>query len=152
MTAQDTVAQMWNAYLKECGTDPGNYSVWYFGDNEEDANGLVELVLAGVKRGTASALWAHDLDGEPVPRPGDLAIVTDWAGIAKCIIRTTEVNIVPYNEVSEAFAAIEGEGDKSLQHWRELHWPYFAREMNRIGRDLTDRIPIVCHQFELAYR
>jgi uncharacterized protein YhfF len=152
MTVQDSVSRMWQAYVTECGVAPGNYVAWYFGDNETDANGLVELVLAGVKRGTASALWAHESDGDPIPQPGDLAIVTNWSGVAKCIIRTTEVSIVPYNEVTEAFAAIEGEGDKSLRYWKELHWPYFAREMNRIGRDLTDTIPIVCHQFELVYR
>ena len=151
MTTQESVSQMWSAYGKECDAAPGNYDVWYFGDNEADANELVELVLAGIKRGTASALWAHESDGEPIPKPGDLAIVTNWVGEAKCIIRTTEVNVVPYNEVSEDFAAIEGEGDKSLRHWRNLHWPYFTREMLRIERELTDRIPIVCHQFELAF-
>ena len=143
---------MWSAYSRESPGANDSYSVWYFGDNETDANELVELVLAGVKRGTAGALWAFEADGEPVPQPGDLAVVTDWSGEAKCIVSTTLVNIVPYNEVTEAFAAIEGEGDKSLQHWRNLHWPYFTREMHRIGREMTETIPIVCHQFEVVHQ
>lgn len=152
MTPTDSAARLWHAYQQAGGDGgPADYSVWYFADNEADANGLVELVLAGAKRATASALWAHETDGKPVPRPGDLSIVTDWGGTAKCIIRTTAVNVVPYDEVTDAFAATEGEGDLSLSYWREVHWPYFAREMRRIGRELNPTLPVVCHEFEVVY-
>ncbi len=147
----DSAARMWRAYQQRSHAAPGNYSVWYFADNEADANGLVALVLSGAKRATASALWAHEFDGKPVPEPGDLAVVTDWSGTAQCIIRTTEVEVVPYSEVAEAFAATEGEGDLSLNYWREVHWPYFGREMRRIGGTLTETLPVVCHQFEVVY-
>ena len=151
MTTNDSALRLWNAFCAEHSPGKDDYAVWYFGDNETDANELVQLVLDGTKRGTASALWAHEADGEAVPRPGELAVVTNWLGEAQCIIRTTAVEIVPYKDVSEDFAAIEGEGDKSLRYWRELHWPYFGREMQRIGRSLTDSIPIVCHQFERLF-
>ena len=147
----DSVTDMWCAYQPRRTDHSADYSVWYFADNEVDANGLVELVLTGAKRATVSALWAHEADGKPVPQPGDLAVVTDWGGTAQCIIRTTAVNVVPYNKVTEAFAASEGEGDLSLQHWRAVHWPYFGREMQRIGRQLTETIPVVCHEFEVVY-
>ena len=142
---------MWRAYEAHCQQSPGRYSVWYFGDNQADADGLVELVLSGEKRATAGALWAFESDGTPLPQPGDLAVVTDWAGVAKCIIRTTDVTVVPYHEVSESFAAAEGEGDLSLAFWRQVHWPYFGREMSRIGHELTENIPVVCHRFEVVY-
>jgi hypothetical protein len=42
------------------------------------------------------------------------------------------VATVPFEEVSEEFAAIEGEGDGSLRYWREVHWTYFGRVCKRI--------------------
>jgi uncharacterized protein YhfF len=148
----ESASRLWSAYKEDSNCGSGNYDVWYFGDNETDADSLVELVLTGTKRATASALWAYESDGERIPQSGDFAVVTNWAGIARCVIRTTEVTVVPYNEVTEAFAAVEGEGDQSLKYWRDVHWPYFTREMARIGRDLTEEMPVVCHQFALAYR
>jgi len=151
VTPSESILQLWRAYeaLDHFASRP--YRVWYFGDNQDDADGLVALVLAGTKQATASALWAHESDREPIPATGDLCVVTNWAGLAQCIIRTTFVEVVAYNEVTPAFAAIEGEGDKSLAYWKTVHWPYFSREMRRIRRELTELIPVVCHQFELVY-
>jgi uncharacterized protein YhfF len=39
-------------------------------------------VLSGRKRATSSALVEYQRAGEPLPRPGKLLIVTDWAGEA----------------------------------------------------------------------
>ena len=68
-----------------------------------------------------------------------------------CIIETTHVEIVPYEEVSEAFAAVEGEGDGSLRHWREVHWLYFSRECQRLGKEPSLRMPIICERFKVVY-
>lgn len=35
--------------------------------------------------------------------------------------KTTNVYIVPFNEVSIKYAFKEGEGDKSLSYWRRVH-------------------------------
>jgi uncharacterized protein YhfF len=69
-----------------------------------------------------------------------------------CVIETTQVHVSPFEEVSEAFAAAEGEGDGSLKYWRDAHWPYFARECRRIGRAPDARMPVVCERFALIYR
>jgi uncharacterized protein YhfF len=61
------------------------------------------------------------------------------------------VVIVPFEEVGEEFAAAEGEGDGSLQYWRECHWAYFERECKRIGREPSPRMLIVCERFEVIY-
>ena len=86
------------------------------------------------------------------PKPGALSVVTNWQGKPLCVIETKAVAIVPYEEVSEEFAATEGEGDGSLRYWREAHWAYFGRECTRIGRVPSMRMPIVCERFEVIYR
>lgn len=151
MRAPDSVLALWHDFKKSAGVAVSAFDFWHFADNEADANELAALVLAGTKRATAPALWSFEFDQEPVPEPGDFSVVTSWAGEAVCIICTTRVDIVAYENVTAVFAEIEGEGDKSLAYWQSVHWPYYRREMNRIGKSLSPALPVVCQQFELVY-
>jgi len=136
--AAASVRQMWADWLQFVGESPATttlqYSSWYFADNEKDADELVELVLAGVKRGTAASGWEYQHEGEPLPVAGALHIVTDYSGFARCLIRTTHIEVLPYRDVPASFAETEGEGDRSIEYWRSVHWPYFERVHARIGR------------------
>jgi uncharacterized protein YhfF len=77
------------------------YKSWYFCDNEKDANKLADLVVAGIKRGTAGLLDLYLLDNEDIPKLGEYSIVTNWDGIAKCVIKTKKIHSLPFNEVDE---------------------------------------------------
>ncbi|HSN21720.1 MAG TPA: ASCH domain-containing protein [Usitatibacter sp.] len=84
-----------------------------------------------------------------MPSVGDLEIVVSYLDVPCLITRITAVEIVPFNQVSAAFAACEGEGDGSLSHWRCAHWEYFSRECRRIGRLPSDTMLVVCCSFEV---
>jgi uncharacterized protein YhfF len=143
---------MWCAYLASAGLpDAPAPSAWHFCDNERDADECAALVLAGRKRATAPSLWSFEARGEPLPRPGDLHVVTDWAGRARCVIRTTAVHVVPFDQVTEAHAAAEGEGDGSLAQWRVVHRAYYERELAGTAYRIDDRMPIVCERFEVVF-
>lgn len=127
------------------------YSAWHFCDNKSDADELAELVVAGVKRATAGALWSYEDEDEALPQVGDCSVITDWDGNARCIIRTTAVEIVPFEAVSEEFAAIEGEGDGSLEYWRRAHWAAFTREFAGTDHAVSSSMPVVCEWFDLVF-
>ncbi len=127
------------------------YESFHFDDNETNANALGDIVLQGQKRATAGLLWSNEINDKPIPKVGDLSVVTNWQQEPLCIIETTQVEIVPYEEVSETFAAVEGEGDGSLRHWREVHWLYFSRECQRLGKEPSSRMPIICERFKVVY-
>jgi uncharacterized protein YhfF len=124
---------------------------FHFDDHEASADTLARLVIAGRKRATASLLWAREADHAPVPRPGHLSVVMDFAGRPACIIETTSVLIVPFVEVDANFARLEGEGDGSLAHWRDTHWAFFSHEGARIGRAPSLEMPVICERFETVY-
>jgi len=128
------------------------YEAFHFDDNEPAANKLARLVLVGTKRATAGLAWSFEAENRPPPKPSDLSVVTNWQGEPLCVIETKAVATVPFEEVSEEFAAIEGEGDRSLRYWREVHWAYFGRVCKRIRRVPSPRMPIVCERFEVIYR
>jgi uncharacterized protein YhfF len=146
--------QFWQAFKRSWAIDPTPHFVeaFHFDDNAPSANALAEIVLSGQKRATASLLWAYELESKPLPMPCNLSIVTNFQGEPLCVIETQRVDVVPFNEVSEEFAAAEGEGDRSLAYWRHTHEAFFSRECKRIGRQPAQDMPVVCERFKVVYR
>lgn len=142
---------MWTTYAAAHRLRGPRPDAWHFCDNETDADLCVALALTGKKRATASSLWWYEANAKTPPRPDDLHIVTNWAGDAKCIIRTTDVRIVAFHDVDAEHAAAEGEGDGSLAQWRRLHWSYYHRELLGTGRVPSLDMPVVCEYFELVW-
>jgi uncharacterized protein YhfF len=123
---------------------------WAFGDSPRLAHDLLRLVLAGVKTATASLLWEYQDAEEPIPAKGDLSIVLDGAGEPRALIRTTAVEVVPFGEVTEEHAYLEGEDDRTLATWREQHERYWQRNSPE-GRELTPSTQVVCERFKVLY-
>lgn len=123
---------------------------WAFGDNPRLAESLLRLVLAGVKTATASLLWEYEDAEEPVPAKGDLSIILDGSGEPRALIRTTSVDVVPFGEVAEEHAFLEGEDDRTLATWRQEHERFWLRNLPE-GRELTPGTPVVCERFEVLY-
>lgn len=148
------VITLWNAYAASTGglDESRFHQAFAFGDSEALADELARLVLSGTKRATAGALWAYEAAGERLAAPGDLSVVTSWAGAPLCVIETLSVEVVPFRAVTAEFAAVEGEGDGSLAFWRRAHRAYFGRECARLGRVFTEDMPVVCERFELRHR
>lgn len=152
----ETIKKMWEKYLLSIGdnsmTTDKNYTAWHFCDNEQDANELAELVVNETKKATASLYLSYEHDGDKIPEVGDLSVIINWDGVAQCIIQTTNIDIVPYKNVSEEFAATEGEGDKSLEYWKRAHWNYFGREMKALALEPTEDMLVICEKFEVVYK
>src|SRR4051794_41868309 len=79
----------------------------------------------GPERATASLRSDYGGD-EPMPGVGDLGVILDGAGRPLCVVRTTAVEVRAFGDVDEEFAWTEGEGDRSLAHWREAPLRFFA--------------------------
>lgn len=124
---------------------------WSFGDSPELADELLALVLDGTKTGTAASLWEYDDEGEPVPEVGSLSIVLDGAGEPRALLRTTAVEVVPFDEVTEEHAHSEGEDDRTLESWRREHEKYWRRVFDGGEREFAPDMPVVCERFEVLY-
>lgn len=124
-------------------------AAWAFGDNPRIADELLALVLAGTKTATSSALSDYDADDTPIPEAGELSIILDGEGHPAALIRTTEVEIVPFDEVTADFASAEGEDDRSLESWRAEHTTYFTRILGLPV--LPAGFHVVTERFELLY-
>ena len=68
-----------------------------------------------------------------------------------CIIKTTEAKVQPYNEVDARSAFEKGEGDRSLEYWREAHRHLFSRALANIDKKPTPDMPLVYERFRVIY-
>ena len=155
MGEDSAVRNYWFTYLDSLRPDPPSqdfvYTAWAFGNTSEMADRLGDLVKRGVKIATASLAGAYDAEGEPYPEVGDISIILDGRGDPMCIIETTDVEVIAFNAVGEKHAYDEGEGDRSLDYWREVHWAFFAEVCKSIGVEPTEDMPVVCERFRLIY-
>lgn len=124
--------------------------VWSFGASPEQADALLELVLEGVKTATASAAWDYEVEAEPLPKVDELGIVTDSGGRPRALLRTTAVQVCPFDQVDAEHALLEGEGDGSLAYWRRVHEAFFT-EHAAAGHRFSPQMPVVLERFELLY-
>lgn len=150
-----SVKNMWEKYLNSIGesieTTNKTYDSWCFCDNKESADKLADLVCLGIKRGTTSLYELYELENEDIPEEGSYSIVTNWDGIAKCIIKNKKVYILPFKDVDSTLAYIEGEGDKSLEYWRKVHIEFFKRELSNIDKEFNEDMKVVFEEFEVVY-
>lgn len=116
------------------------------------ADELGALIVGEIKTGTCSALWEWEAEGNPIPEAGYITIVLDGRGEPLCIIETVEVSVRKYNEVDADFARQEGEGNLSLDYWREAHRNYFSRVLRKIGKEFSEKLPLVCERFRVIYK
>lgn len=122
--------------------------VWAFGATPEHADGLLALVLAGTKTATASSLWDYEHTGDPLPQVGELSIILDGRGAPRALLETTAIAVVPFDQVPASHAFAEGEGDRTLEHWREVHERYW-RQHSENPRGYEPTMPVVCEEFRL---
>ncbi|WP_343045441.1 ASCH domain-containing protein [Microbacterium pseudoresistens] len=124
---------------------------WAFGATRAHADGLLALVRDGIKTATASSLWDYEATGEALPQAGEYSIILDGAGAPRAVIRTTQVQVVAFDEVSAEHARAEGEDDRSLRSWREIHERYW-RAHAESSRGFAPDMPVVCERFELVFQ
>ncbi|WP_075181051.1 ASCH domain-containing protein [Pantoea sp. 1.19] len=99
---------------------------WAFGDTPELMDTLANLVVRGIKTATSGSL-AADLQQAPL-RVGSYHIVLNSADLPVCVIRIHSQGLIRFCDMSEALAALEGEGDRTLRHWQAAHRDFFRRE------------------------
>ena len=138
--------EMWQAFPDKKADD--TYLAWQYGCAQDK---LAQLTLQGTKTATASSYPVYKAENEPVPAVGDYSIILDSQNQAVCIIQTTQIDIVPFYQVDEELAYLEGEGDRTLTYWREVHRTFFESEMQSIHQKFTEDMLVVCERFKIVY-
>lgn len=122
---------------------------WQFGDSPALADELAQLVLDGLKTATCTSMVAYQKEtarGE-APAIGSYSIILNGKGQAVCVIRTLATSVTRFCDVMPELARKEGEGDLSLEYWRQEHRRYFEREGT-----FSEGMELVFEEFEVVER
>lgn len=111
-----------------------------FGNSPEMADRLLAFVLAGSKRATC---WSI-ADGQQT-YPGKRMVVLDGSARPRAVIETVTLEQRRFCDVDLEFALAEGEGDKTLEEWRQGHQAYFER-----NGGFDPEMMLWCERFELV--
>ena len=143
-----TPQEMWNAYKQINPSIGDEIDAWAFG---VEADLLADLVLRGEKTATASAYDLYTLENEPLPQEGTFDVILDSQNQAVCIVEITKVSVEPFSQVSADHAFKEGEGDKSLAYWRQVHEEFFTACLREAGLTFTPDSKVVLEEFRKVY-
>lgn len=144
-----TSEEMWKQFIETNNLPKDTpYEAWQYGDVTDK---LAELTLKGIKTATASAHPMYVIENEDLPAVGLYNIILDSHNQAVCIVVTAKVYTTPFNQVSPEHAFKEGEGDRSLDHWRKAHQAFFSEELASVGLTFSEDMLIVCEEFEVVF-
>lgn len=139
-----TADAMWAVFAKMRGLNDAHYEAWAFGGAPDR---LASLVMQGIKTATSTACAMFDCGVEPEPHAGDYSVILDSRGEAVCILQTTHLTRCRFDEVTPEHAFREGEDDRSLDSWREVHEAYFTECLRGLGLPFSPAIPVLCEEF-----
>ena len=145
--------EFWNKFIENTGRSQDDRCA---GDLNFEAKGfvgdeLITLVLTGRKTAFFTSWATYAIDQEPLPISGELYVVLDRSGKARCVIETESVQVVPFNEVTWEMAQKEGE-DADLGEWKEKKQEYLEDEGAILGFEFTPDIKLVYQTFTVVYK
>lgn len=152
---QEACRRFWLEYLSHLPAAHAHHAAtpdaFAFGGGGAIADTLADLVLAGTKRATTSMAVEFTSLGEALPVAGSVSIILrgDLAPVA--VIERIDVKTLPFEEVGDEYAAIEGEGDGSLAYWRQAHIEFFGGVCKRLGGRFDERTAVICQVFRLVW-
>ena len=124
---------------------------FFFDLTKDVADYLLNLVLEGQKRATASSLYAYQIEKEELPKIGEYSIVTDFDGHPYAVIQTKAITILPFNEMTYDICKREGEDD-TLSSWQQSHQHFFTEEGKLLGYSFSEDMLVVFEDFEVVYQ
>ena len=106
----------------------------------KDNDKLIELVLSGKKTAT-SFLYSEKY----IPTVGEKSIIHFDNEKDACEVETVSYKIVKFKDVTSDMAVLEGEGDLSLEYWKNKHYNLFKS----IDKNFNKETKIIFETFNL---
>ncbi len=123
-----------------------------FAGNKEITDELLGLYLKGKKTAGSSIVEDFLSAGDPLPKVGNFWIFLNSQNIPSCILKTIEIKIHKFNEVSIEIAIAEGEGDLTLEYWRKVHSELRTPFLENWGLACIEEATVITEFFKVVYK
>lgn len=149
----ESLDDFWARFLKENklpDTTPFGGELTYAND-EQDFASVLALILCGKKTAQFSALAGYHIDNEPLPHKSEYYVLNNWKGEPVTVIKTINVEILPFEEVTWEMAQKEG-ADEDLNGFRSRYTEFFREDSDITGYDFSPEMPVVFEEFEVIWK
>ena len=119
--------------------------------NLEIADQLLALYLNGKKTAGSSLEKDYVVTGDAFPKIGNYWIILDSQNNPRCIVKTVRVESYQFDQVPEEVAIAEGEGDLSLNYWRQAHISFFTPYFKDWGVSDIDKETLIVEFIEVVF-
>ena len=146
------VERFWQGCRRDCEVASDEYFASTFADTRLASyhDQLLDLVEEGKKRATAHLAMDFERNNVRRREVGDYWLIVDSRNAPRFLLRVTEVEAMPFDQVPGRIAAREGEGDSSLEYWRSVHREYFQLQCSEWSVDWREDFLTVCESFEVV--
>lgn len=128
---------------------PDDYQVRWIGLDAESTRQIFELIRAGDKTGTFTLPWIVNRTEQPAPRVGDAIILIDFDGTPTMLIRLTDIEEVPFGQITNQHTAVDGPPVRDIAVWKPLHTQYWNAMLEPFDMSVSDDMPVWIEKFEV---
>lgn len=147
-----TKEELWNEFCQKRNIDrETEHEAWAFCGGGPFADELGRLVLEGKKFGTASLYQEFIEAGESLPKVKDYSVLLDQYNNAYAIVSETSVEVKTFGEISDYHGYSEGERDRDLVSWRDIHANYWKTDFERLNISFSKDVLVVAEKFTVEY-
>ncbi|MGM9971618.1 MAG: ASCH domain-containing protein [Anaeroplasmataceae bacterium] len=139
-----TYLDMWSQFLTNNQIEDVDYGVFQY--DKED----LEKLMSGKIKAEISPYEVIRVNDYAIPFVGDYNIVIDDSDNAICVIKTTKVSIVPFNDIKEVDAIKLG--FDGLKEFRNIYKDILTSELKEININYQDEALCVIEEFEIIYK
>jgi uncharacterized protein YhfF len=144
----------WENYFQTVSEDKrpknANISAGYAG-NPDITDSLLELYFSGKKNAGSSIVEDFLSAGDPLPAVGNFWICLNSLGQPSCILRTEKIVMHKFKDVPLEIAIAEGEGDLTLEYWRQVHSELYSPSIKSWGVDDINNATVITEFFSIVY-
>lgn len=127
------------------------YESFRVGSSVESADEGARHILDREKSAMSSLLWEYGASGRPLPLVGDFSVVENGKRRPVCVVETTWIEVVPFDNVETQFAYEYGEGSRTLEGWRKMFWKYYSEVCETMNREMLNEAELVCERFQVVF-
>lgn len=147
----ENAVNFWNEYKTQNGIDHDDYNISMFG-GPDIADELCALILAGEKTAGSSLVKDFEMAGDPLPKEGDYNVVINSEKEPVCIIKVLRTETHKFYDVPDSVAHAEGEGDKSLAHWQNVHEDFFSFFLEELEIPSLEEAEVITEHFQVVHK
>lgn len=121
-----------------------------FAGNREITDSLIALYLEGKKWAGSGLVEDYESVGDPLPKVGNYWLLLNSKDEAACLLRTERIEFHKYKDIPVEIAVAEGEGDLTVESWKELHGKFFVPHLEKWGVKNLDDATVITEFFKIV--